>query len=298
MNIQKMMAQAQAMQSKVQGGARRSAHRGLLRRQAWSRWRCPGTRKCSRCTSTRRPWIPRTSRPSRTWCWRPAPGGGAAGRRGGAEEDLGDAWRNDSGNAVAGGRRPMPSTPMVRAPALAAELQRLHRRQEHLSWPTTSCARRRMRPSASAPPSPSTPPCAACSVCNTLTEVCSRPERDGSVLCVVEDPGNVAVIEKTREFRGRYHVLWGALSPLKGIGPDEIDAAGLVRRVTPDVREVLHETNPKLRGRGDGPLHREEAQAHGRAPDPDRVAPARRRRHRVRRRGDDGEVHGRAAGKT
>lgn len=92
-----------------------------------------------------------------------------------------------------------------------------------------------------------------CSVCNTLTEgdpcdVCSDPERDASLLCVVEDPGNVVVIEKTREYRGRYHVLWGALSPLKGIGPDEIDTAGLLRRVTGDVREVILATNPNVEG--------------------------------------------------
>ena len=92
-----------------------------------------------------------------------------------------------------------------------------------------------------------------CSICNTLTEqdpceVCSDPERDAGLLCVVEDPGNVAVIEKTREFRGRYHVLWGALSPLKGIGPDEIDAAGLMRRITADVREVILATNPNVEG--------------------------------------------------
>ena len=92
-----------------------------------------------------------------------------------------------------------------------------------------------------------------CSVCNTLTEsdpcgVCSDPERDGTILCVVEEPGNVAAIEKTREYRGRYHVLWGALSPLKGIGPDEIDTAGLVARVTPDVREVILATNPNVEG--------------------------------------------------
>ncbi len=92
-----------------------------------------------------------------------------------------------------------------------------------------------------------------CSVCNTLTEqnpcdVCSDPERDASVLCVVEDPANVAVIEKTREYRGRYHVLWGALSPLKGVGPDEIDTAGLIRRVTPEIREVILATNPNVEG--------------------------------------------------
>jgi recombination protein RecR len=92
-----------------------------------------------------------------------------------------------------------------------------------------------------------------CSVCNTLTEedtcdVCSDPERDPTLLCVVEEPGNVAAIEKTREFRGRYHVLWGALSPLKGIGPDEIDSEGLLRRVTPDVKEVILATNPNVEG--------------------------------------------------
>jgi recombination protein RecR len=92
-----------------------------------------------------------------------------------------------------------------------------------------------------------------CSTCNTLTEedpceICSDPRRDASLLCVVEEPGNLAAIEKTREYRGRYHVLWGALSPLKGIGPDEIDVAGLVGRVTPEVREVVIATNPNVEG--------------------------------------------------
>lgn len=92
-----------------------------------------------------------------------------------------------------------------------------------------------------------------CSVCNTLTEsdpceVCSDPQRDATVICVVEEPGNVVAIEKTREFRGRYHVLWGALSPLKGIGPDEIEAEGLLRRVDSDVAEVILATNPNVEG--------------------------------------------------
>jgi len=92
-----------------------------------------------------------------------------------------------------------------------------------------------------------------CSVCNTLTEedpceIRSDPQRDAALLCVVEEPGNLAVIEKTREFRGRYHVLWGALSPLRGIGPDEIDTAGLVARVTSDVKEVVIATNPNVEG--------------------------------------------------
>ena len=92
-----------------------------------------------------------------------------------------------------------------------------------------------------------------CSVCNTLTEtdpceICSDPERDSTILCVVEEPGNVAAIEKTREFRGRYHVLWGALSPLRGIGPAEIDVEGLLGRVTPEVAEVVLATNPNVEG--------------------------------------------------
>jgi recombination protein RecR len=92
-----------------------------------------------------------------------------------------------------------------------------------------------------------------CSVCNTLTEtdpceICSDPERDPTILCVVEEPGNVAAIEKTREFRGRYHVLWGALSPLRGIGPAEIDVEGLLGRVTPEVAEVVLATNPNVEG--------------------------------------------------
>jgi recombination protein RecR len=92
-----------------------------------------------------------------------------------------------------------------------------------------------------------------CSSCNTLTEVdpcaiCADPERDATLLCVVEEPGNLVAIEKTREYRGRYHVLWGALSPLRGVGPDEIDTAGLVRRVTAEVHEVVIATNPNVEG--------------------------------------------------
>jgi len=92
-----------------------------------------------------------------------------------------------------------------------------------------------------------------CSVCNTLTEedpceICSDPQRDASILCVIEEPGNLAAIEKTREYRGRYHVLWGALSPLRGIGPEEIEVEGLVSRITPDVKEVVIATNPNVEG--------------------------------------------------
>ncbi len=91
-----------------------------------------------------------------------------------------------------------------------------------------------------------------CATCNMLTEedhcpVCSDPERDPALICVVEDPADVPVIERTREFHGRYHVLWGALSPLKGIGPDEIEIAGLLKRLD-GVSEVVVATDPNVEG--------------------------------------------------
>src|SRR5205807_8251739 len=75
-----------------------------------------------------------------------------------------------------------------------------------------------------------------CSICNNMTDVdpcaiCSDARRDPSVLCVVEEAFNIATIEQTRDFKGLFHVLLGALSPLRGIGPQDIDVDGLVKRV-------------------------------------------------------------------
>jgi len=93
-----------------------------------------------------------------------------------------------------------------------------------------------------------------CSVCNTITDVdpcgyCTDPARDRTVICVVEEPQNVVAIEKTREFRGTYHVLMGALSPLSGIGPDDLKIKGLLGRMADGaVQEVVLATNPNVEG--------------------------------------------------
>jgi recombination protein RecR len=92
-----------------------------------------------------------------------------------------------------------------------------------------------------------------CSVCNNITDVdpcafCSSDGRDARIICVVEEPQNVAAIEKTREFKGLYHVLMGALSPLQGIGPDDLKIKGLLGRVNEGVHEVILATNPNVEG--------------------------------------------------
>ena len=92
-----------------------------------------------------------------------------------------------------------------------------------------------------------------CSSCNNITDVdpcpfCTNPDRDRRIICVVEEPPNVAAIEKTREFKGMYHVLMGALSPLQGIGPDDLKIKGLLARVATGVAEVILATNPNVEG--------------------------------------------------
>jgi recombination protein RecR len=92
-----------------------------------------------------------------------------------------------------------------------------------------------------------------CSVCNNITDIdpcafCSNSGRDPHVICVVEEPQNVAAIEKTREFKGMYHVLMGALSPLQGVGPDDLKIKGLLSRIDGGVSEVILATNPNVEG--------------------------------------------------
>ncbi len=93
-----------------------------------------------------------------------------------------------------------------------------------------------------------------CPVCQSLTEslpcaICSDERRDKGLICVVEKPKDVIKIEKTREFKGLYHVLHGVISPMDGVGPEDIRIKELLQRVTTDdVREVIMATNPNLEG--------------------------------------------------
>ncbi len=93
-----------------------------------------------------------------------------------------------------------------------------------------------------------------CSRCFNVTDrdpcgICDDPARDEAVLCVVEEPNDLVAMERTGEFRGRYHVLLGALSPLDGIGPDELKVRELLARVEANhVREVILATNPNVEG--------------------------------------------------
>ena len=98
-----------------------------------------------------------------------------------------------------------------------------------------------------------------CSVCNNLTDVnpciyCSNPKRDRSIICVVEEPYNLVAVEKTRSYRGLYHILHGSLSPIRGVGPDELMLPNLLPRLLPEnnegveVQEVIIATNPTTEG--------------------------------------------------
>jgi len=98
-----------------------------------------------------------------------------------------------------------------------------------------------------------------CSICNNLTDVnpcmyCSSTSRDRSMICVVEEPYNLVAVEKTRSYKGLYHILHGSLSPIRGVGPDELMMVNLLPRLMPDnndgveVKEIIIATNPTTEG--------------------------------------------------
>ena len=93
-----------------------------------------------------------------------------------------------------------------------------------------------------------------CSTCGNITDVdpcrfCTAPDRDSRLVCVVEQPENVGAVERTRGFRGRYHVLMGAIAPLQGVGPDDLRIKSLLARVgAGEIQEVILATNPNVEG--------------------------------------------------
>ncbi len=98
-----------------------------------------------------------------------------------------------------------------------------------------------------------------CSVCNNLTDInpcmyCASTTRDRSIICIVEEPYNLVSVEKTRSFKGLYHILHGSPSPIRGVGPDELMLANLLPRLKPEnnneveVREIIVATNPTTEG--------------------------------------------------
>jgi recombination protein RecR len=93
-----------------------------------------------------------------------------------------------------------------------------------------------------------------CSMCNNITDIdpcvfCSSPTRNLRLVCVVEEPTSIAAVEKTRHFNGVYHVLHGSISPLHGVGPEQLRTANLVRRIEAgEVDEVILATNPTVEG--------------------------------------------------
>jgi recombination protein RecR len=109
----------------------------------------------------------------------------------------------------------------------------------------------------------------ACTVCGNLTEeptcsICRDPRRDGTVICAVEEAADVGAIERTGEFRGRYHVLGGRISPLDGVGPEDLTVGDLVRRVAGgNVVEVIVATNPSVEGEATAVYLQEALAPHG-----------------------------------
>ncbi len=93
-----------------------------------------------------------------------------------------------------------------------------------------------------------------CSICSNITDVdpcniCTSPKRDKKVICVVEDPRDIVAMERTREYNGLYHVLHGAISPMEGVGPEDIKIKELLTRLQKeDIDEIIMATNPNIEG--------------------------------------------------
>ncbi len=92
-----------------------------------------------------------------------------------------------------------------------------------------------------------------CSKCYNISDtdpcpICGNPKRDENIICVVEDVRDIIAIERTHEYKGVYHVLHGSISPMNGIGPEDIKLKELLSRITPDIKEVIIATNPRVEG--------------------------------------------------
>ena len=138
-----------------------------------------------------------------------------------------------------------------------------------------------------------------CSVCNNITDVdpcvyCTSATRNQRLVCVVEEPTNIAAIEKTKHFNGVFHVLHGAISPLHGIGPEQLRISNLITRVDAgNVDEVIVATNPTVEGEATATYLSQQLKRAGRESHPHRHGHPRRQRHRIHRRNHDAESNGR-----
>jgi recombination protein RecR len=108
-----------------------------------------------------------------------------------------------------------------------------------------------------------------CSICNNITDVdpctyCVNPTRNQKLVCVVEEPTNIASVEKTRHFNGVYHVLHGSISPLHGVGPEQLRIANLISRVSDgEIEEVILATNPTVEGEATATYLAQQLKRHG-----------------------------------
>ena len=108
-----------------------------------------------------------------------------------------------------------------------------------------------------------------CSICNNITDVdpcvyCSSPTRNQKLVCVVEEPTNIATVEKTRHYNGVYHVLHGSISPLHGVGPEQLRIANLLGRVSHgEIEEIILATNPTVEGEATATYLAQQLKRHG-----------------------------------